>query len=145
MTYYYIIFIKFIYIYICHKCVYIYIHMLYIYIYIHNFTALQVFIIMRKKFHHMSFLHIVLRLLHMWGWWFVCRPAGVGRVFLLYLSYGDLYTISPTIYMHISNIYIYMCMYIYIYIYTHIFVSYQTTQPQPAGSPAAATPTSPPR
>mmetsp|Transcript_67228 Transcript_67228/g.161094 ORF Transcript_67228/g.161094 Transcript_67228/m.161094 type:complete len:1092 (-) Transcript_67228:129-3404(-) len=33
------------------------------------------FIILRKKFHHMSFLHIFLRLAHMWGWFFACRFA----------------------------------------------------------------------
>lgn len=34
-----------------------------------------IFVILRKKFHHMSFLHIFLRLAHMWGWFFVCRFA----------------------------------------------------------------------
>lgn len=34
-----------------------------------------IFVILRKKFHHMSFLHIFLRLAHMWGWFFVCRYA----------------------------------------------------------------------
>lgn len=34
-----------------------------------------VFVILRKKFHRMSFLHIALRLFHMWGWFFVCRFA----------------------------------------------------------------------
>jgi len=33
------------------------------------------FVILRKKFHHMSFLHIFLRLVHMWGWFFACRYA----------------------------------------------------------------------
>lgn len=34
-----------------------------------------IFVILRKKFHHMSFLHILLRLVHMWGWFVVCRYA----------------------------------------------------------------------
>eukprot|EP00419_Tripos_fusus_P022520 CAMPEP_0172721550 /NCGR_PEP_ID=MMETSP1074-20121228/79305_1 /TAXON_ID=2916 /ORGANISM="Ceratium fusus, Strain PA161109" /LENGTH=633 /DNA_ID=CAMNT_0013547309 /DNA_START=245 /DNA_END=2146 /DNA_ORIENTATION=+ len=33
------------------------------------------FVILRKKFHQMSFLHIFLRLVHTWGWFFVCRYA----------------------------------------------------------------------
>lgn len=34
-----------------------------------------IFVILRKKFHHMSLLHIFLRLTHMWGWFVVCRFA----------------------------------------------------------------------
>jgi len=34
-----------------------------------------IFVILRKKFHQMSFLHIFLRLVHTWGWFFVCRYA----------------------------------------------------------------------
>eukprot|EP00927_Polykrikos_kofoidii_P006660 TRINITY_DN12697_c1_g1_i2.p1 TRINITY_DN12697_c1_g1~~TRINITY_DN12697_c1_g1_i2.p1 ORF type:complete len:517 (-),score=46.67 TRINITY_DN12697_c1_g1_i2:33-1511(-) len=35
----------------------------------------MVFIILRKKFHRMTFLHLWLRLVHMWGWFFACRYA----------------------------------------------------------------------
>eukprot|EP00747_Dinoflagellata_sp_TGD_P072377 gnl/TRDRNA2_/TRDRNA2_157451_c0_seq1.p1 gnl/TRDRNA2_/TRDRNA2_157451_c0~~gnl/TRDRNA2_/TRDRNA2_157451_c0_seq1.p1 ORF type:complete len:743 (+),score=88.25 gnl/TRDRNA2_/TRDRNA2_157451_c0_seq1:26-2230(+) len=34
-----------------------------------------IFVVLRKKFHRLSFLHICLRLAHMWGWFFVCRHA----------------------------------------------------------------------
>eukprot|EP00927_Polykrikos_kofoidii_P006657 TRINITY_DN12697_c0_g1_i2.p1 TRINITY_DN12697_c0_g1~~TRINITY_DN12697_c0_g1_i2.p1 ORF type:complete len:1048 (+),score=128.76 TRINITY_DN12697_c0_g1_i2:99-3242(+) len=34
-----------------------------------------VFIILRKKFHRMTFLQVWFRLVHMWGWFFACRYA----------------------------------------------------------------------
>eukprot|EP00927_Polykrikos_kofoidii_P029843 TRINITY_DN25733_c0_g1_i1.p1 TRINITY_DN25733_c0_g1~~TRINITY_DN25733_c0_g1_i1.p1 ORF type:complete len:1041 (-),score=88.12 TRINITY_DN25733_c0_g1_i1:1-3123(-) len=33
------------------------------------------FIVLRKKFHRMTFLQVWLRLMHMWGWFFACRYA----------------------------------------------------------------------
>mmetsp|Transcript_70512 Transcript_70512/g.147630 ORF Transcript_70512/g.147630 Transcript_70512/m.147630 type:complete len:1121 (+) Transcript_70512:238-3600(+) len=37
-----------------------------------------IFVVARKKFNRMSGLHIILHLVQMWGWFFVCRYAGGG-------------------------------------------------------------------
>merc|ERR1719473_1287975 len=57
------------------------------------------FVILRKKFQSVSFLHVWLRLLNMWGWFFACRFACGGDTyfpamihaacqFLVYLYYS---------------------------------------------------------
>jgi len=40
-----------------------------------------VFVILRKKFQRMSFLHVYLRLAQMWGWFFACRYACGGDAY----------------------------------------------------------------
>lgn len=39
------------------------------------------FMILRKKFHGVSFLHMYLRVLNMWGWFFACRYACGGDTY----------------------------------------------------------------
>ncbi|CAE8735467.1 unnamed protein product, partial [Polarella glacialis] len=58
-----------------------------------------IFMVLRKKFHRITRLHIYLRLVHMWGWFFVCKfacggdsyfPAAVNSTcqVLVYLYYA---------------------------------------------------------
>eukprot|EP00927_Polykrikos_kofoidii_P006656 TRINITY_DN12697_c0_g1_i1.p1 TRINITY_DN12697_c0_g1~~TRINITY_DN12697_c0_g1_i1.p1 ORF type:complete len:1048 (+),score=122.69 TRINITY_DN12697_c0_g1_i1:79-3222(+) len=58
-----------------------------------------IFIVLRKRFHQMTFLHVFLRLVHVWGWFYVCRfacggdsyfPAAVNSTcqVLVYLYYA---------------------------------------------------------
>ncbi|CAJ1365310.1 unnamed protein product [Effrenium voratum] len=39
------------------------------------------FVVIRKKFQKITFLHVWLRILNMWGWWFACRYACGGDTY----------------------------------------------------------------